>query len=194
MLAASYAGKKPLERASSKCGAMRTTPPSPISTSRLEELLGALEQRGDLDRTDRRRHVRPWRSVRRERRHRPRRRSASARALEVPLLVSYPPKVPRGRRVNTAVSLRDLVGHHAVTRRNHASIPSPAARCERFWGDSPLRPGRPAETPLVMELSYNSRAAEEHAGSERRDGFHRARPSPPDPQRRWLDGVVRFPG
>jgi arylsulfatase A-like enzyme len=76
-------------------------------------------------------------------------------ALEVPLLVSYPPKVPRGRRVNTAVSLHDL----SATMLSLAGItkhPIPGHSLERFWGDSPP-PGPTGGDTLVMELSYNSR-------------------------------------
>jgi arylsulfatase A-like enzyme len=153
MLEASYAGKKPSgELLDVRHEAYDAT--IAYLDQQLEELLGALEQRGELDRTvvvitsD---HGDLFGE-----------KGATGHgddlfrpALEVPLLVSYPPKVPRGRRVNTAVSLQDL----SATMLSLAGItkhPIPGRSLERFWGDSPP-PGPTGGDTLVMELSYNKR-------------------------------------
>jgi arylsulfatase A-like enzyme len=153
MLEASYAGKKPSQEL---LDVRRDAYDGTIAylDRQLEELLGALEQRGELDRTvvvitsD---HGDLFGE-----------KGATGHgddlfrpALEVPLLVSYPPKVPRGRRVNTAVSLQDV----SATMLSLAGVtkhPIPGRSLERFWGDSPP-PGPTGGDTLVMELSYNRR-------------------------------------
>ena len=109
-----------------------------------EELLGELDKRGELRTDGRRHHVRSRRlfgekgaTGHGDDLHRP--------ALEVPLLVSYPRKLPRGRRVEPRFRSRCL-GDHAVARRNATEAAHPrAARWSATGGDRRL-PGRPGAT------------------------------------------------
>jgi arylsulfatase A-like enzyme len=76
-------------------------------------------------------------------------------ALEVPLVLSLPGRLPEGKRVDTAVSLRDL----ASTLYSFAggdSSPFPGRSLERFWADHPPIGPAGGDT-LVMELSSDKR-------------------------------------
>ena len=187
MLAASYADKKPSKE---ELEIRRDAYDGTIAylDQQIEELLGVLEQRGDLDRTivvvtadhgdlfGEKGATGHGNDL-----FRPR-SGAASRFL--------PSRVPRGRRVTTAVSLHDL----AATMLSLAGVSQhrlpPLARAflERPPSDRPHR-RRHARHGAQLQQA----AAEKNAGGERFDGLHRARSLPPDPQRRWLDGVVRFP-
>ncbi|MEP7208127.1 MAG: sulfatase [Casimicrobiaceae bacterium] len=74
-------------------------------------------------------------------------------ALEVPLLLRFPPRVPTGASIATPVSLRDL----PATLLDLAGLPAalPGASLSSYWdGTSPR--DNAAANPLLMELSYAS--------------------------------------
>ena len=74
-------------------------------------------------------------------------------SIHVPLIVSFPGRVPAGRRVQAPISLRDLpstiVDLVDVTR----DAPFPGASLARYWETSPV-PSRLREEPLLAELTH----------------------------------------
>jgi arylsulfatase A-like enzyme len=76
-------------------------------------------------------------------------------SLEVPLMLSLPGRLPAGKRIDTAVSLRDLASTLYSFAGGNGS-PFPGRSLERFWVDHP--PNGPAGgDTLVMELSNDQR-------------------------------------
>ncbi|MEO5701191.1 MAG: sulfatase [Casimicrobiaceae bacterium] len=72
-------------------------------------------------------------------------------ALEVPLLLRFPARVPVGARIETPVSLRDL----PATLLDLAGLPAalPGSSLSRNWGGISTRAGD-GDKPLLMELTH----------------------------------------
>ena len=86
-------------------------------------------------------------------------------ALEVPLLISYPARIPGGLRVATAVSLKD-VSATLLSLAGATDRPLPGRSLERYWNGEPP-PGPTGGDTLVMELSYNKRLPKSSPVSQR---------------------------
>jgi arylsulfatase A-like enzyme len=77
-------------------------------------------------------------------------------AIHVPLLVSFPGRVPAAKRIQTPVSLRDLPATVVELLDVREGAPFPGVSLVRYWQTS-TTPGVPLDRPVLSEVTRVSR-------------------------------------